>query len=290
MQEVLEKVVKKNTNDLDEKIQTSVVVMNYEGEVKGIVGGRSWYKSKFNRATQSKRQIGSVFKTYVYLTALSVGYDINDFILDEPIIRNGWKPKNYANKYRGKITLKEAFASSSNVAAVRLSEEVGRLPIIKMTKKLGIISNIPDEPSMPLGVSSMSLLEVVGSFGAICGNGRPVIPYGIKEIRHRNNLKIWKRDKPSRNSVIEKRTLNKIKTLLKEVITNGTGRKLSNMPYKVIGKTGTSQKNRDAWFIGCSRNHVIGVWVGRDDDKSMKNIFGSTLPLKIFKQILISFR
>ena len=291
LQKIMDKVVANKTKKLDPKIQTSVVIMDYNGAVKGIVGGRSWKDSKFNRATQSKRQIGSVFKSYVYLTALNMGYKTNDYILDEPIEKlNNWTPKNFANEYRGSISLKKAFAISSNVAAVRLTEEVGRESIINMTKKLGIISHIPDEPSMPLGVASMSLLEVVGSFGAICGQGKPIIPFGIKEIRQREEINIWKRNMPVRKSIIKKDALLKIKSMLEAVIKEGTAINLSKLPFSVLGKTGTSQRNRDAWFIGCTKNYVIGVWVGRDDDKSMKNIFGSTLPLQIFKEIVLSIK
>ena len=135
---------------------------------------------------------------------------------------------------------------------------------------------------------SFSLLETVGSFGAICGNGIPVIPYGIEKIKQRNNLSIWKRSFPKRKEIISKKVQLKIKDLLRAVIEEGTGKKLSKIPINIIGKTGTSQKNRDAWFIGCGKNHVIGVWVGRDDDKSMKNIFGSTIPLSIFKEIILN--
>ena len=135
-------------------------------------------------------------------------------------------------------------------------------------------------------MTEASVTEVVGSFAAICGNGRPIIPFGIKEIRHRDGEKIWKRSDPKRNEVINRTTLTKIKVLLREVIKSGTGSKLSKMPISIIGKTGTSQKNRDAWFIGCTENYILGVWVGRDDDKSMSNVFGSTLPLQIFKDIV----
>ena len=139
---------------------------------------------------------------------------------------------------------------------------------------------------MPLGVSSMSLLEVVGSFGAICGNGKAIIPYGIKEIILRNGNSYWKRITPNRKKVIDTNTQNKIKILLHSVIKEGTGIKLSKMPFKIYGKTGTSQNNRDAWFIGCAKGYIIGVWNGRDDDRSMSNIYGSTLPLNIFKRIV----
>tara|TARA_E500000178_G_C17033947_1_gene762193 strand:- start:2843 stop:4537 length:1695 start_codon:yes stop_codon:yes gene_type:complete len=274
------------TNIDNEQIQAAVVVMNYKGAIKALKGGKSWNKSKFNRATQSKRQIGSIFKTYVYLTALDNGAKINDYVLDTPINRKEWSPKNFGNNYEGKITIKRAFAKSSNVAAVRLSDTIGRDLIISQIRKLGVISNIPDEPSMALGVASMSLLEVVGSYAPICGEGKPIIPYAIKEIILRDGSSYWKRIEPKRKKIIKSSTSYKIKGLLNEVVKKGTAKKLSKFSFKIIGKTGTTQNNRDAWFIGCAKGHVIGVWNGRDDDKSMKNVFGSTLPLEIFSNII----
>ena len=288
VQKKLESSVKRKISKIDENIQTAVIVMDYYGAVKALLGGRSWNKSKFNRATQSKRQLGSVFKTYVYLTALSMGYELTDKIQDTPIKKESWEPKNFSNKYEGIISIKKAFAISSNVAAIRLAEKVGRENIIKQAKKLGITSTISNNPSMALGVDSFSLLETVGSFGALCGYGIPVIPYGITEIKQRDNLSLWKKSIPKRNEIITKEIQLKIKKLLRAVIEEGTGIKASKTPINIMGKTGTSQKNRDAWFIGCAKGFVVGVWVGMDDDKSMKNVFGSTLPLSIFKEIMKS--
>ena len=286
IQNIVNTAIKEETKKVDDDIQTAVVVMDYMGAIRALKGGRNWNRSKFNRATQSKRQIGSIFKTYVYLTALSIGYKLNDTVLDTPIKDNKWKPKNYGNKYEGKISLKRAFAKSSNVVAVKISEKIGRELIIRQTKKLGVISKIPNKPSMPLGVASMSLIEVVGSYGAICGKGRAIIPFSINEIVLRNGQSFWKRSPPRRKKIISNKNQKDIKKLLREVVVSGTASKLASLPFKVIGKTGTTQNNRDAWFIGCAKGYVVGVWAGRDDDKSMKNIFGSTLPLNIFNSII----
>ncbi len=288
VQKNIEISVKNNMRNIDEKVQVAVFAMDYNGAVRALLGGRNWNKSKFNRATQSKRQLGSVFKTYVYLSALSMGYNLTDKIEDIPIKKDNWAPKNFSDKYEGIISIRRAFAISSNVSAVRLAEKIGRENIISQAKKLGVISKISNNPSMALGVDSFSLLETVGSFGAICGNGIPVIPYGIEEIKKRNNISLWKRDFPKRREVITKKVQLRVKKLLRSVIEEGTAKKVSKIPIEILGKTGTSQKNRDAWFIGCAKNHVVGVWIGRDDDKSMKNIFGSTLPLSIFKDIILN--
>jgi penicillin-binding protein 1A len=285
-QKIVNDAVDLEMRNKNSKIQVAVIVMDYEGAVKAIKGGKNWKISKFNRATQSKRQVGSIFKTYVYLTALNNGFSINDTMLDQPINDKQWAPKNFGNNYEGRISLKRAFAKSSNVIAVKLSDDLGRNKIIEQVKKLGVTAIIPNELSMPLGVATMSLLEVVGSYAPICGKGKPVIPYGIKEINLRNGKNYWKRVKPDRKKIINNYTNKNMKKLLNEVINQGTAKKLSKYNFKIFGKTGTTQNNRDAWFIGCAKQHVIGVWNGRDDDKSMKNIYGSTLPLSIFSNIV----
>ena len=287
IQKILDNAVQDNIKNTDKKIQAAAVVMDYTGAVKAMLGGRNWQESKFNRATQSKRQIGSVFKSYVYLTAISMGYALSDKIEDTPIKKDNWTPKNFSDKYEGKINLLRAFAISSNVAAIRLSDIVGKENIIKQIKKLGIATEIQNNPSMALGTSSFSLIEVVGSFGAICGNGIAVIPYGINKVKLRNDVEIWQRDSPRRKEVIPRNVLTKTKKLLRNVIKEGTGKRLSKIPIDIIGKTGTSQRNRDAWFIGCAKDHVVGIWVGRDDDKSMQNIYGSTIPLNIFRDTIL---
>ena len=285
IQNIVNEVVESNLENKNKNIQVAVIVMNYEGAVKAMKGGRDWNESKFNRSTQSKRQIGSIFKTYVYLTALNKGTSINKIMLDTPIVNEDWSPKNFGNKYEGKVSVKRAFAKSSNVVAVKLTNIVGRNSIIEQVKKLGITSRISNELSMPLGVAEMSLLEVVGSYAPLCGEGKPTIPYGIEEINLRNGNSYWLRVKPDRKRIISRSVNSNIKKLLREVVVQGTGKALSKLPFTVLGKTGTTQNNRDAWFIGCSKGHVIGVWNGRDDDKSMKNVFGSTLPLSIYKNI-----
>ncbi len=286
IQNIVNKAVAVNLANKNKNIQVAVVVMNYEGAVKAMKGGKDWNISKFNRAAQSKRQVGSIFKTYVYLTALNEGTSINKIMLDTPIVNEEWSPKNFGNKYEGRVSIKRAFAKSSNVVAVKLTNMIGRDLIIEQIKKLGVISKIPNELSMPLGVAEMSLLEVVGSYAPLCGNGKPIIPYGIEEINLRNGDSYWKRVKPERKKIISQNVNSNIKRLLREVVLQGTGKQLLKLPFKILGKTGTTQNNRDAWFIGCSKGYVIGVWNGRDDDKSMKNIFGSTLPLSIYKNIV----
>ena len=285
IQKIVNEAVELKLESRNKNIQVAVIVMNFEGAVKAMKGGKDWNFSKFNRATQSKRQVGSIFKTYVYLASLNKGISINQTMLDTPIVGQEWSPKNFGNKYEGRISIKRAFAKSSNVIAVKLSDMVGRDLIIDEVRKLGVTSKIPNELSMPLGVAAMSLLEVVGSYVPICGEGKPIIPYGIEEINLRNGDSYWKRLKPERKKIISYNVNNNMKRLLREVIAVGTGKQLSKLPFTVLGKTGTTQNNRDAWFLGCSKGYVIGVWNGRDDDKSMKNVFGSTLPLSIYKSI-----
>ena len=193
-QKLVNEAVESEMNNKEKNIQVAVVVMDYAGAVKAIKGGKNWAISKFNRATQSKRQVGSIFKTYVYLTALNKGSSIYDTMADTPINNREWSPKNFGNNYEGQISVKRAFAKSSNVVAVKLSNIIGRNAIIEQVKKLGVISEISNELSMPLGVAEMTLLEVVGSYAPMCDRGKPIIPYGIKKINLRNGKSFWIRE------------------------------------------------------------------------------------------------
>ena len=205
LQKIAVQSVINNLQTVDDNVQAAVVVLDYNGAVKAMVGGKNWSKSQFNRATSAKRQPGSIFKTFIYLAAIESGYSSNDKIDDSQLNINGWIPRNGNNKYLGLITLKEAFARSSNVAAVRLSEEIGRKQVIKEARRLGIISYIPDKPSMALGTASLNLLELTGAFVAIGGEGTPVIPYGIDNISLRDQkTNLWSRQNPDREPIIKK--------------------------------------------------------------------------------------
>ena len=271
-------------------LEAAVIVLDTSGAVKGMLGGRSFYKSQFNRATQSLRQPGSVFKIFTYLSALELGMDSDDKIEDLPLELDGWVPKNYNKKYKGVISIKEAFSISSNVAAVRLQEISGRNNVIKWAKKLGVSSTLRPERSLSLGTQSVSLIEMTNAFAAVASGGVAPFIHGVESISDRKGNLIYKRQSSKRDSAISNRILKEIKILLKNSMDNGTSynAKASVLSNNILygGKTGTTQNSKDAWFIGYINNLIIGVWVGKDDNTKVKGLSGGNQPAKIYREIV----
>ena len=271
-------------------IEAAVIVLDTSGAVKGMLGGRSFHTSQFNRATQSLRQPGSVFKIFTYLSALELGMDSEDKIEDLPLELDGWVPKNYNKKYKGVISIKEAFSISSNVAAVRLQEISGRNNVIKWAKKLGVSSTLEPERSLSLGTQSVSLIEMTNAYAAVASGGVAPFIHGVESISDRKGNLIYKRKNSKRDSAISKRVLKEIKILLKNSMDNGTSSSakasLLNNDILYGGKTGTTQNSKDAWFIGYVNNLIIGVWLGKDDNTKVKGLSGGNQPAKIYREIV----
>ncbi len=261
--------------------QAALVAMRPDGRVVAMVGGKSYKQSPFNRATQARRQPGSAFKLFVYLAALRAGYSPDDMIDDKPITIDGWTPRNSDGVYRGHITLREAFARSSNAAAVRLSERVGRDNVIRAARELGIGSPLSDSPSLALGSSSVSLIELTAAYAAIAGGRYPVRPHGLPLAggERDGGLAAWL---GGGGSLDRRRDWAPMLDLLWAAANEGTGRRAAlNVP--TFGKTGTTQDHRDAIFVGFAGDLVIGVWVGRDDNRSLGNVSGGTAPAAIWR-------
>ena len=289
IQNITEKAVLKILKDRDD-LEVAVIVMDTSGAIRAMLGGRSYSNSQFNRATQALRQTGSVFKLFTYLTAIDLGFDHLDQIEDSPLELNGWKPKNYNKKYKGSITLEESFAISSNVAAVRIQEIVGRESIIKWVKKLGVSSKLKPERSLSLGTQSISLIEMTNAFAAISSGGVVPFIYGVEEITDRNNDLIYRRKNSERTPSINKSVIDNMQILLKSSMDKGTSvnAKLLYLDNKNIlygGKTGTTQDSKDAWFIGYLNNIVIGIWVGKDDNTKVENLSGGNQAAKLYREI-----
>ena len=264
--------------------QAALVAMRPDGRVVAMIGGRSYKKSPFNRATQARRQPGSAFKMFVYLAALRAGYRPEDMIEDSPITIDGWSPANVDGVYRGRITLREAFLRSSNAAAVRLSERVGRQNVLRAARELGITSPLPDGPSVALGTAGVSLLELTGAYAAIAGGRYPVQPRGLPLDERPDGLSaFFERG----GSLDRERDWGPMLDLLWASANEGTGRRAA-LSVPTFGKTGTTQNNRDALFIGFAGDLVVGVWVGRDDDKSLGKMTGGTAPARIWRSFMAS--
>jgi len=264
--------------------QAALVAMRPDGRVVAMVGGRSYAKSPFNRATQARRQPGSAFKLFVYLAALRAGYRPTDMIEDRPITVEGWSPANSDGVYRGEITLREAFLRSSNAAAVRLSERVGRQNVLRAARELGISSPLPDGPSVALGTAGVSLLELTSAYAAIAGGRYPVRARGLPLAPADEGIAAFFQ---RGGSLDRERDWGPMLDLLWASANEGTGRRAA-LGVPTFGKTGTTQNNRDALFIGFAGNLVVGVWIGRDDDKSLGRMTGGTAPARLWRSFMTS--
>jgi 1A family penicillin-binding protein len=259
--------------------QAALVAIRTDGRVVAMVGGLDYQKSQFNRATQAKRQPGSAFKLFVYLAAIRRGYGPDSAILDAPLRLGDWTPENHEGEYAGRpVPLRDAFARSSNVAAVRLSEQVGRQNVIRAARDLGVRSPIPNDPTIALGTSQMSLLELTSAYAAVAGGRAPVTPRGLLAEPVYGPL-----GGPPRPRSLNRDDRDALLVMLRDVVTRGTGTG-ANLRVPVYGKTGTSQDYRDAWFIGFTGDLVVGVWVGNDDNTPMRRVSGGSIPASIFRE------
>ena len=255
--------------------QAALVAMTPDGRVVAMVGGRSYKASPYNRATQAKRQPGSAFKLIVYLAALEHGYTPETPVGNGPLTIDGWSPSNYGGRFGGPMPLRSAFQWSSNVAAVRVAEDIGRDAVADTARRLGIESRLTVGPSIALGTSGMTLIELTAAYAAVAGGHYPVEPRGLAgpagERERGGNL-----SPEVREAMLD---------LLWTATNQGTGRAAA-LAIPSFGKTGTTQNYRDAVYVGFAGGLVTGVWVGNDDDAPMLGVTGGSLPATIWKSFM----
>ncbi len=260
--------------------QIALLAMRPNGEVVAMVGGKSYKDSAFNRVTQAKRQPGSTFKLFVYLAALRNGMTPQTLIADTPINEGAYRPKNSGQRYRGDITLEQAFAQSSNVASVRLYQKVGGKEVEKAARDLGIRSPLTLDQSLALGSSGVTLMELTSAYAGVAGNQWPVEPHAFK--REEQGWVEWLFSGPR---AFSGRTHGMLLDLLGATVKDGTGR-AARLSIPAYGKTGTSQDNRDALFIGFAGDLVVGVWIGNDDNTPLRGVNGGGLPARIWRDFM----
>ncbi len=262
--------------------QAALVAMRPNGEVVAMVGGKDYGRSPFNRATQAKRQPGSTFKTFVWLAALKEGFKPDSLIDNSEITQGGYRPRNVGGRYSPTLTLEEAFSRSSNVAAVRLYQQVGDEAVIDTARELGITSRLtPGDPSVALGTATTTLLELTAAYAGIAGNAFPVKPTPLPVAEQ--GWVEWMLDGPDSYS---DRVHERMQQMLRQAVNAGTGR-AAMLPIANYGKTGTSQGNRDALFVGYAGDLVVGVWIGNDDNTPLNGISGGGLPAQIWRDFML---
>lgn len=260
--------------------QVAMVAMRTNGEVVAMVGGRSYKASPFNRAVQARRQPGSTFKLFVYLAALREGMNPDTMIADTPINEGMYRPKNSGESYRGDISLRQAFAKSSNVASVRLYNQIGGKAVARAATDLGIKSPLTLDPSLALGSSGVTLLELTAAYAGIAANNWPIAPRAFKAEEQG-----WIDWLVSGEKSFDGRTHQMMLELLSATVNEGTGR-AARLAVPAYGKTGTSQNNRDALFIGFAGDMVVGVWIGNDDNTPLRGVNGGGLPARIWRDFM----
>lgn len=265
--------------------QGAIVVLDYQGAVKVMVGGINYNRSQFNRATQALRQPGSAFKPFVYLTALQKGYTREDKIADVPLTIGNWKPENADKKYYGEVSLEYALIKSLNLATINLAQQLKGSDIIRNAKKMGISTPIKNTPSLPLGTFEVKVIDMATSYAAIANGGYAVWPHSIEEIYTKDGFQLYQREPDNEIRILDKNNVAELTKMLVNVINYGTGRKAQIAGF-AAGKTGTSQGNRDAWFVGFNNRYVAAVWLGNDDDSPMKGVSGANLPAEIWQKTM----
>ncbi len=266
--------------------QGALVAMTPSGAVRAMVGGRNYAESQFNRAVTAKRQPGSAFKPFVYLTAVEGGMTPDTVRQDAPLDVKGWRPENYSREYFGPVTLTQALSMSLNTVAVRLGLEVGPANVVRTAHRLGIASKLEPNATISLGTSEVSLTELVGAYAPFANGGFAASPHVVNKIRTPDGKVLYARRADPPSQIIASSAVGMMNVMMHETLTTGTAKKADIPGWSAAGKTGTSQDFRDAWFIGYTANLVTGVWLGNDDNSPTKKATGGGLPVEVWTRFM----
>jgi len=265
--------------------QGALVAIDRDGAVRAMVGGKDYVSSIYNRATQSERQPGSAFKLFVYLTALESGMKPTDIIVDEPITIDGWTPRNSTRTNLGPVSLREAFSRSINTISAKIGAQLGFGAIADMARRFGITTPISTYPSMVLGSSDVRLIDMTRAFASVANRGVAVTPYAIRKVVTADGQLIYQHEPTEERVLVAPWVAAEMTDLLQSAVLSGTGR-AAQIGRPVAGKTGTTTSNKDGWFIGFSSGLTTGVWMGRDDAKTVGGLQGGTAPARAFHDFM----
>jgi penicillin-binding protein 1A len=266
--------------------QAAMVIMEPSGVVRGMVGGRDYGQSQFNRAIDAQRQPGSSFKPYVYITALEQGQTPKTIINDSPLCIGNWCPRNYSGGYAGPVTMLNALTRSLNVPAVRTANAVGRDKIVENMRKMGVKSEIIISRPLPLGAADLTVLEMTQSYAHFASGGLSVEAHASIEVRTPLGEIVWTNGEEKRKQIFKRQSVSYMNQMLHNVVENGTGRRARIDGFFVAGKTGTTNAYRDAWFVGYTGNYVAGIWIGNDDYSPTRRMTGGSLPAMTWQKAM----
>jgi len=266
--------------------QGALVSMNTDGAVQAIVGGVDYAESQYNRAVTARRQPGSAFKAFVYLAALEAGYTPETIVEDAPFDYQGWQPENYNGKYVGRVPLRDALANSLNTVAARLAIEVGPQNVVNTALRMGISSSLDPVASIALGTQEVSLLELVAAYTPFANGGSGVIAHVITRIETPEGLVLYENIPSGPGPVVAHGEVGMMNNMLAHALDVGTGKTARLPGWPIAGKTGTTQNNRDAVFVGYSSRMVSGVWLGNDDGSPMNGVGGGSYPVELWSAFM----
>lgn len=266
--------------------QAAVVLLDSNGGVKALVGGRSYKSSQFNRAIKARRQPGSAFKPFVYAAAVESGFTPDTVAYDEPITVKKWTPRNYGKTHRGQVSLRTALAQSINTVAVRIYLEIGRQQVVSLAERLGITSNLHTLPSLALGTAEVTPLELAGAYVPFSNGGFTAEPHVISKVTTVNGTILYQRDAAPDTRVLKPHVVSAMNDMMSTTLASGTGRHAAIPPHPAAGKTGTTQDFKDAWFVGYTSHYTASVWIGNDKAVSMGKVVGGGLPATLWRDIM----
>src|SRR5690242_11810013 len=282
MQVAADKAIRANAPD---GAQGALVAIDRDGAVRAMVGGKDYVSSIYNRATQAERQPGSAFKLFVYLSALESGMKPTDTIVDEPVTIGGWSPRNANRTNLGPVSLREAFSRSINTISAKIGAQLGFSTIADMARRFGITSPISTYPSMVLGTSDVRLIDMTRAFASVQNKGVAITPYAIRRVVTADGRMLYQHDSDEDRVLVAPWVAAEMTDLLQSAVLSGTGR-AAQIGRPVAGKTGTTQSNKDGWFIGFSSGLTTGVWMGRDDARTVPGLQGGTAPARAFHDFM----
>jgi penicillin-binding protein 1A len=275
--------------------QAAAVLMETDGAVRAMVGGRDYGESQFNRAVDALRQPGSSFKPYVYATALMNGFKPTSVVVDSPVCIGNWCPHNFSGGFSGPVTLTQAITRSINVIPVKLSialgngnPKIGRAKIKATARAAGLRTPLPDTPSMPIGADEVTVLDHTGGYTMFPNGGKSATPHALLEVRMGNGELVWRWDRDGKKpaQVLPPQVATDMNQMMNHVVEEGTARRAKLDGIQAAGKTGTTNAFRDAWFMGFTGNYVCGIWFGNDDYTPTNRMTGGSLPAQTWHDIM----